>query len=71
MKSMPLAVSGINSRIILSRTHAPVALKACLVLPLRRAIATIFSARPRRSSSKFWKVSQDAEASALTNGVRL
>src|ERR1700721_1321054 len=53
MKSMPLAVavSGIKSRIIRSRTHAPVALKACLLLPLRRAIATILSVRPRRSSS--------------------
>jgi hypothetical protein len=49
MKSMPLAVavSGIKSRIIRSRTHVPVALKACLLLPLRRAIATILSVRVR------------------------
>ncbi|MBR1200289.1 hypothetical protein JQ634_19665 [Bradyrhizobium sp. AUGA SZCCT0240] len=36
-----------------SRIQAPVGLNSRLLLPLRRASATIFSARGRRSASKF------------------
>ena len=55
----PSRLTGSSSFIIRSRIQAPVALNSRLLLPLRRASATIFSARGRRSASKFWKVSAE------------
>jgi hypothetical protein len=48
-----------------------VALNSRLLLPLRRAIATIFSARGRRSASKAWKVAPSSWPSCIRRANRI
>jgi hypothetical protein len=52
MKSIPRDATGISILNIRSRIQAPAALNSRLLLPSRRAIATMRSTRDRRSCSK-------------------